>query len=66
MAERQVYIGKNLAGDVLIRGEIGGYAPLITIEVTGTSHTIIFSLSPLASAELSEMLKEASDTVTNG
>lgn len=56
---KQVYCGKNLAGDVLIQAETGGYAPLVTINIHGERHNILYALSPLAAHELSDMLKHA-------
>lgn len=63
MTEREVYFGRNLADDVRIRGEVGGYAPLITVEIRGARHTIIFHISAVAAEELSTMLKAAANAL---
>lgn len=61
MRGKQVYTGKNMDGDVFIRSENGGYAPLVTVCVEKAECELNFHMSPYAAREVAMMLKVAAD-----
>lgn len=59
MADK-VYIGKTLCSDAHIEAEVGGYAPLVTLQFRKDGCEFSVYLSPHAAAELGLMLISAS------
>lgn len=56
----KVYSGKTICSDAYIEAEIGGYAPLVTLQFRKDGCKFSAYLSPHAAAELGLMLESAS------
>lgn len=63
MKARETYIGKALLGDVTIRAEVGGYAPLVTLTVTNDGSSFSLYTSEVGAEELAKMLAAAAETI---
>jgi len=57
--ERQVYTGKNMAGNIFVRSTKGGYAPLVTMRIEHEGLEIVLHLGDGGAEELGKMLLAA-------
>lgn len=63
MKARETYIGKSLLGDVTIRAEVVGYAPLVTLTITNDGSSFSLYTSEFGAEELAKMLAAAAETI---